>query len=107
MSLYKCERCNGIFHSSGKLQRHLNSNKIPCDFLCNICGIKTNSIMQYKRHSESKCEPKPILSSQLADAHPIMNTIVTTITTTITGVPNNNITSNITTTITSNDIKKI
>lgn len=63
MSSYKCERCYATFQTPGKLKRHLTSRKTPCDFLCAQCGIKLANECQYRRHLETKCEPKPSVTN--------------------------------------------
>lgn len=52
---FKCNRCDHTFESEIGLARHYSNSKLPCDLLCQKCGIKQNSKSTYRRHVSKPC----------------------------------------------------
>lgn len=52
--VFHCWRCDKKFKTKGALQNHLNG--MPCDFMCQKCGVIQVSKKAYKKHIAQGCE---------------------------------------------------
>lgn len=56
--IFSCDRCKKEFHNSDDLIQHLERRKIPCDRVCQKCGLKLGSDSSFRRHLAKPCQPQ-------------------------------------------------
>lgn len=52
VKMYECHRCHEIFEDRNKLILHWKRRIIPCDFVCDTCGVKMHSKRAYQQHAK-------------------------------------------------------
>jgi len=62
--LHHCPKCDKVFKTTSKLNRHLNK-KFPCDVnnnQCSYCGKNFYDVSTKIRHEKISCKNKPVTS---------------------------------------------
>lgn len=70
---FPCHRCNSILSSQRRLDEH-QTKKVPCDFVCKICDVKSATYEAYRYHLRSK-HPNPSVTSESKAAKAVVDTI--------------------------------